>query len=335
MLSLAVLLLILAIELGFVDALPSFLDPKKGSTPAEEMQCYGLPYGGLGFASHLITYYTLVCMWCRVKPYAPWKKLESPWLDFALGAFSMIISVSLATFTIIRCRNRWQFMVIAIWKIFMSATLGFSTISAALSTRPLRPLPPLESDPHSDRTALIRENPGSQIEMTAARTLSRQLNSNSSYQPLGIANTGYPQDLSQSQAPSVTKRSNDSVNWIWLYVPGLITGLVGLFSLVKENWNIHAIRLITYIMWGIPGGLGVLGVIGVLFEGDESAWVRVAGGILGLVGYGIGGLAVFGALYSDWILGAIAGNYAGLPSGDNAWLYWGYFFAKKLPLGSS
>lgn len=38
------------------------------------------------------------------------------------------------------------------------------------------------------------------------------------------------------------------------------------------------------------------------------------------------------SLYSDWILGVIAGSLIGVPSGDNSVLYWTYFAAKRLPL---
>ena len=41
-------------------------------------------------------------------------------------------------------------------------------------------------------------------------------------------------------------------------------------------------------------------------------------------------VTVFGLLYMDWVLGAIAGNYSGLPSRDNAILYWTYFGVKRL-----
>jgi hypothetical protein len=51
---------------GFaVQALPSFLNvcllvpTHKGQTIADNIKCYSLPYGSIGFASHLITYYTI------------------------------------------------------------------------------------------------------------------------------------------------------------------------------------------------------------------------------------------------------------------------------------
>jgi hypothetical protein len=41
--------------------------------------------------------------------------------------------------------------------------------------------------------------------------------------------------------------------------------------------------------------------------------------------------SVISALYSDWVLGAIARNLAGFLSGDVSVLYWSYFVAKRLP----
>jgi hypothetical protein len=35
--------------------------PTKGDGIPGEIKCYGLPYGGIGFTSHVLTYYTL-CM---------------------------------------------------------------------------------------------------------------------------------------------------------------------------------------------------------------------------------------------------------------------------------
>ena len=129
--------LIVVFQTAHVVALPAFLDPKRGSTPQEEMQCYSLPYGALGFVSHLITYYSLVCLWFRVRPLWPTKKMNSWKWDLFVGIWAFIIPVAIAIFTIVRCRNGWQFLTIGIWKMFMSAMLGCSTISAALSTRPI------------------------------------------------------------------------------------------------------------------------------------------------------------------------------------------------------
>jgi len=41
---------------------------------------------------------------------------------------------------------------------------------------------------------------------------------------------------------------------------------------------------------------------------------------------------ILAALFSDWILAAIADNYAGVPDGNNSVLYWSYFVAKRLQI---
>lgn len=310
--------LIVVFQTAHVVALPAFLDPKRGSTPQEEMQCYSLPYGALGFVSHLITYYSLVCLWFRVRPLWPTKKMNSWKWDLFVGIWAFIIPVAIAIFTIVRCRNGWQFLTIGIWKMFMSAMLGCSTISAALSTRPIDGVtsPTTSNGPETTKDT-------SQYEMSAI------------YEPQGHNNTQTPLHQSRLEQFVAVKRERENYSpaWLLLYLPGLITGLTGLFSLVKENWHIHAVQLITYIMWGVSGGLALLaGSAGLIAE--EGFIKKTSSAFIVLSSSSVMAVGVVGALYSDWILGSIAGNYGGVPSGDNVWLYWGYFVAKKLPLGS-
>jgi hypothetical protein len=301
-----VALLIVVRDVGAI-SWPAFLDPEKGSTIQGEMQCYSLPYGGLGFASHILTYYTVGLIWAGKRPLKPWKDLDWAKWDVMLGIVTLIFSIGIATFTIIRCRNRWQFMLIAIWKIFMSAMLGFSTITAGLAVR-RHQKDKTDRAAHPDRVPFIQQ---SGIEMTNR-------------------NTG--RDTTSDGVRKKEKPSNPSAWWVLLYLPGLITGLVGLFSLVKENWDNSTIRLITYVMWGVPGGVCVLFACFVCAVVDSKD--RTLGGSFTLIGSVVAGVGIVGAWYNDWILAAIAENYSGLPSSDNAVLYWGYFIAKKIPLGS-
>lgn len=245
-----------------MEALPSFLEPIKGNTPAQEVQCYSIPYGGIGFASHILTYYTLACLWYGRKPLWPTSPLEHIFLDSLWAVLTLILAVGLAVFTIIRCRNRYEFMLIAIWKIFMTTVLVCTTISAPL----------------------IKRNKGN------------------------------------------TKKS---IRWVILYFPGLTVGFVGLCPLVKENWGNNVVRIVTYVFGGAVVGVAVtVGVISFCLQNDEGfvmAWLwGIAAAIMAW--------GCLGAIYSDWILAAIAGNLAGIPSGDNVILYWTYFVVKRLPL---
>jgi hypothetical protein len=52
------------------------LFPERGTTLPEELRCYSLPYGSLGFVSHALTYYTMICFHFGRRP--PGHSARSP-----------------------------------------------------------------------------------------------------------------------------------------------------------------------------------------------------------------------------------------------------------------
>ena len=107
-------------------------DPHKGNTLAGEIACYGLPYGLFGFISHLFTYYTVICLSLGRRPLWPWRPLTHANRDLWIALVGMIGGVGLATFTIVRCRNHWQLLLIGIWTTSMSVFNGATAIHIAL-----------------------------------------------------------------------------------------------------------------------------------------------------------------------------------------------------------
>jgi hypothetical protein len=129
-------------------------------------------------------------------------------------------------------------------------------------------------------------------------------------------------------APLVNRRKGDTkktILWVILYIPGLTTGFVGLCPLVKENWDNNVVRIVTYVFGGVIIGVAV--TVGTIFfcmrndEGFVKAWLW--GIAAALIGWGC-----LGAIYRA----AIAENLVGIPSSDNAILYWTYFVAKRFSL---
>lgn len=133
------------IEVGLANPLPfkfanwlnENLSPGNRSFQAE-VHCYSLPYGGIGFVSHILTYWTVVWLGLGSRPLWPSKKLNQKKWDIFLGLLSLIPSVFFAILTVVRCRDRWQFMLIAVWKTTLSLTLsaiglhqGFRLVQAA------------------------------------------------------------------------------------------------------------------------------------------------------------------------------------------------------------
>jgi hypothetical protein len=109
----------------FENFLHNHVLPKKGEgTTHDELMCYGLPYGGIGFASHILTYWTVAWLCVGKRSLRPNKPLTHSWIDMLLSIASLIITVPVSVFTIIRCIGRWQFVLLAIWKMSMSLTLA-------------------------------------------------------------------------------------------------------------------------------------------------------------------------------------------------------------------
>jgi fluoride ion exporter CrcB/FEX len=261
------------------------LFPKRGCTLKEEIQCYSLPYGGIGFASHILTYYTFIILACGRSPWQPWRMLDSWKLDLILGLLGLLITMSTSIYTAVRCHNRWQFVLIAVWKLTLSISLTAMSVHVA---------------------AVVRKAVKDEKVY---------------YHTSGAPNTVF--------AGKVTSdKTSDLILWLLAYIPGILVGLPGIISLVVQTWDDHTIRIITYTFLGTWFGLSILGtMIAALVAEDEtktavSIYLAMIFALL---------LCMLAPFYSDWTLGAIAGNWAGTPTSDNAVLYWLYFVGKRLP----
>jgi len=100
-------------------------------TIAEELQCYSLPFGFLGFLSHIITHWTVAWTTLGRRPYWPAKKLTADRLDIALSLIQIPVTAVVAIVTIARCHSRWEIVVIAFWKLAMGVAVGVMALSAS------------------------------------------------------------------------------------------------------------------------------------------------------------------------------------------------------------
>jgi hypothetical protein len=99
---------------------------------SEEVKCYNLPYGILGFVSHVLTYYTILCLWLGRKPLWPFSRVKFSRFDLALGGVGLLVSTLLSIVTIVRCKDSWELTVIAVWKLGMSLLNGATAIHVAI-----------------------------------------------------------------------------------------------------------------------------------------------------------------------------------------------------------
>lgn len=116
---------------GSIDDFFNGFLPKPGHDLQSEIRCYSLPYGIMGFVSHFLTYYTLLCLWKNRSPLMPWRKLRFSKWERWLGIVALIVTMSLAVLTLVRCRSSWQLLTIGVWKLSMSLLNGITAVNVA------------------------------------------------------------------------------------------------------------------------------------------------------------------------------------------------------------
>jgi hypothetical protein len=99
------------------------------------MHCYSLPFGVLGFISHVLTYYTITVLSTGSSPLRPQKLLAHPKIALCLSSISLVGGFATSVFTLVRCRSYWQLVVIAFWKLSTAVLNGAVGVHIAIIMR--------------------------------------------------------------------------------------------------------------------------------------------------------------------------------------------------------
>ena len=92
---------------------PRFLPPTNATTLQSHVQIYAVPYGVLGFVSHALTFYVILCHLLGRRPLLPWQNLEKTTWNIFLVTLSSFISVVLSAVTLARTRGSQPLMILA------------------------------------------------------------------------------------------------------------------------------------------------------------------------------------------------------------------------------
>jgi len=282
----------------FTQWLNSTVFPQRGDTISDEIKCYGLPYGAIGNVSHILTYWTMGCIFFYRTPLWPWRTLRAGQIDLLFGIVQVLVSVGLASLTIVRCRNRWQFILLAAARLQFSITFGYCAIHTSVRIMRMKTsdYERLYSVPQQRLSALPWL-----IHLSALP---------------GIAALG---SLTKELWQACKCESKDACT-------------------VCNNWRLGnsqlPIRDISYVFLGV---IALLFFILAFMVGRRRRYKKLDGGHSSAGAFHIlGGLiTLFFALFTDWVLATIADNLVGSPTGDLALLYWAYFGAKRLPMLSA
>lgn len=111
------------------------LFPSSGALPQEttlerEIKSYSLPYGAVGFASHLIAFYIIVVLSKSRSPLT-WRKSTGKVFGQIISAISITGSLSAGLMAISRCDSLDSFQAVGLMEIAFSVTLGCFSYHAA------------------------------------------------------------------------------------------------------------------------------------------------------------------------------------------------------------
>lgn len=292
-----------------------------GGTAQEQIKCYALPYGAVGFASHVLTYFTAFMLSRGRNPILFWKRLHHRRYNLAVAIVGFLITFPLTVVTMVRCRSTWGFILVAVWKLVLSVTLTGMTIHAAHMIYDVPKPPKADAPGVSPATG---ETPPTYITPWHSANLTK-------YQRIQEAEaiTNHPEYKGQFVRI-----------WYWtlFYFLGAVLGFVGICNIVSKHLSSNQqLRIVT----GVFGGL----VLFIMLCVAVLCFCAMSGktGCMGKLGFSVlvcGVVTVFVltvlfAFYTDWALAALAGgDLVGRPGGENAAVYWAYFAAKRLPMVS-
>ncbi|KAF9443903.1 hypothetical protein P691DRAFT_678601, partial [Macrolepiota fuliginosa MF-IS2] len=84
---------------------------------------------------HVLTYYSLICLWFRWQPLSPWQKLpHSMFYNIAiLSGSPLVVSTVMSIVTIVGCKNSWQLLVIVVWQMGLSILNGITGLHVTVA----------------------------------------------------------------------------------------------------------------------------------------------------------------------------------------------------------
>jgi len=278
----------------------------EGGTPQEQLRCYALPFGGIGFASHVLTYLTFFILAAGRSPILPWRRIDHGGFSLALGIVSLLSTLSISILVGVRCRASWSFILISVWKILLSFSVCVSSIHAAVRTMKVYGAwkDAMEGD-----------------EWRRHRVRRRQKGAFKRFW------SGYD-DVPHGKYSGV-------LGWLAFVVVGNIIGMAGIGPLVRQSWNdIPKLRTLSYVFIGVSACIMALSFLyGCLVppRSEDGKISRSMGGVFAFL-LSAGAASFLVPFYIDWALAVMVGDLAGLPTSENMILYWSYFVAKRLPM---
>src|SRR3569833_874940 len=81
---------------------------------------YSLPYGGIGFASHVLTNRNKKNHNNKHKPFTPWRRVHHHRWNRILGCATLVATIVATSLSIHNCLGDWPFVALGVWMLTTS-----------------------------------------------------------------------------------------------------------------------------------------------------------------------------------------------------------------------
>jgi hypothetical protein len=287
--------------------------------------CYSLPYGAMGFGSHIITYYTLIVYILGRRPLSPWKRLQYPFFSAISGCISFLGTTILTIISISRCNAELPFRLMGAWMLMTSVAVSLTSIAAPYALGTTEEEIAVEK---LQKETLLRERKSYDM-IAYARMEAR---SDRKFAIPEVMVQLYVEDPARKK-----KRETGYAALVWvgiIWVAGSLMGVYGVILFCEGRWNaISVLNTVTAVFALITFSptiiffLNLKGMKSSLFWGLFTAQLVL--------------VCALGLLWMDWTIGAMTGNLVGVPGRSSKdgpvnkkveVLAWAYFILKRLPL---
>jgi hypothetical protein len=293
-----------------------------------QLQCYAIPYGGMGFVSHLLLAYTYLCVATPSRaPLWPWRtSLNRPY-SIALWVTTLFGQFGLNLYHIVLCHFGWQLSAVTAGKLLLNLFWGIFAIVLLVKG--------------------MRSDPGSVFSSSAARqsrSRRRQAERDHFFAQMG----GAGEDASRRRRDPRRKKMMETifivvgVTYNVMCFALILAGAVDMAAQRRTPGGSPATRERTIsFVFAIAMGLMALSAIINVFLAHYIPVTK--DGRSGFEYYmaqrpfsAISSAVILGFCipsYADWIIASIVGRLSGIPPGEATIRYWLYFGLTKLPLG--
>ena len=272
----------------------------------DRVQCYAIPYGAVGFVSHIVLYFSIVALALGRSPVMFWRQLAHKHVKNTLLIVSLLMTLVLTALSIARCHDTLALLLMAVGRLVVSQTLYYTAIHIV---------------------PVLRGCDANCLDTSAAVLYWLLLYAFGS--TVGLAGLG--QLVLQDFNSSERLRTGTFVFIALVCSIPTVALILSLQRAIRARQRLIRAEVVSDVESVGPH---------LRSEKEEDRKEKreehstLARAILFAI---IAFLLSFGVLFavqSDWALGIIAGDLSGAPPSDSAALYWTYFIFALLPFFS-